>query len=204
MQVELGPGFKPHPQTDIGIDLTAGKGAPPQDAADPPATWRAYSSESPPEGEHAARPRGCILSESVDHVYCSHFMEHVPKGAPTVHVLNEAWRVLKPGGAFTMLCPVIGVTLEGQASLVNAWEPYADPTHVQGWWLPQSWQYFTGQVHYDAQYGIREWRPLPVEPASVGSVAATLAREAGGEHVGDESFWTLRFGWEAIVRLVKP
>jgi predicted SAM-dependent methyltransferase len=45
-----------------------------------------------------------FLSESVDKIYCSHFLEHVPpdKGK---HVLKECYRVLKKDGIMRLVVP---------------------------------------------------------------------------------------------------
>jgi hypothetical protein len=189
MMIELGGGTNPHPRADVVIDLRHPKNAPAQDASETP--WQVWPKDS---------QRPChIANLCYDEVYASHFMEHIAKGRPIINVMNEAWRVLKPGGTFTMIMPLIGWTREdGVGRLVNRWEPYADPTHVQGWWLPESLQYFCeGSLRADADYGIKRWAPLGpfVQPNAVFPYLHTSTQE---------SFWSVRDGWEGIARLVKP
>lgn len=141
--LELGGGSKPHPQVTYGIDSRHAVNAPTQDATQIP--WLVGTGE--------------LADGSIDKIYSSHFMEHVPKGQATLAVMNEAWRVLRPGGTFTIICPLIGYTDRGRGHLVERWEPYADPTHVQGWWFPESLLYFCEDgIEADADYGISKWR----------------------------------------------
>jgi hypothetical protein len=47
---------------------------------------------------------------SVDELYTSHFIEHIPHGSsalnnPFFDFFNEAWRVLKKGGTFKIIAP---------------------------------------------------------------------------------------------------
>lgn len=43
-----------------------------------------------------------FAADSVDEVFCSHFIEHV---SDLVAFMNELWRVLKPGGAAQFVAP---------------------------------------------------------------------------------------------------
>lgn len=86
-----------------------------------------------------------IADDAVEQVYASHMMEHVPAGAERIAVMNEAWRVLKPGGTFEIRVPMF-----------PRWEAIADPTHVS-FWVPQSFFYFTGDIAPDADYGMKRW-----------------------------------------------
>lgn len=72
---------------------------------------------------------------SVDEIFSSHFIEHLT-GIQRVHFVNEAYRVLKPGGKLTMICP--------SASSDRA---YGDVTHQ---WPPV--------VPFWSLYLNREWR----------------------------------------------
>lgn len=70
-------------------------------------------------------------SESVEAVWCSHFVEHVPNLG---QFMNEVWRILVPGGIATIVHPY-------QFSL-RAWQ---DPTHVRA--LNEvSWQYYNADA----------------------------------------------------------
>lgn len=84
-----------------------------------------------------------------DHVHASHVMEHIPAGDARITVMNEAWRVLRPGGTFTIIVPLL---------VPGTWQAIADPTHVS-WWVAESFHYFTGALTAQADYGIRYWRP---------------------------------------------
>lgn len=43
-------------------------------------------------------------NDSVDEIYTSHFVEHL-EAMERVHLINEAYRVLKPGGKMTIIVP---------------------------------------------------------------------------------------------------
>lgn len=60
---------------------------------------------------------------SVEELNASHFLEHFD-GTERIHILNEAYRVLKPGGKFTFVVPYWG-----------SCRAYGDPTHK---WPPVS------------------------------------------------------------------
>ena len=83
--------------------------------------------------------------ETFDSIMASHVMEHIPAGQDRINVMNEAWRVIKPGGVFTIIVP-----------LMPSWQALADPTHVS-FWCPQSLEYFTGRLSAQADYGIKYW-----------------------------------------------
>jgi SAM-dependent methyltransferase len=73
---------------------------------------------------------------SIDHVLANDFLEHIPIGK-TVKVVEEIWRVLKPGGTFESLTP----STDGR----GAWQ---DPTHVS-FWNQNSWLYFVKDDYRD-------------------------------------------------------
>jgi SAM-dependent methyltransferase len=179
--LDLGGGSKPHPDAEIVIDLAHPLGAPRQDAT--AGRWRYFygaCAESIPDGH-------------IDKIVSSHFIEHVPHGQPLINVMNEAWRVLKPGGAFELVMPIIGYTIAGRSAMPTfGWRPFADPTHVSFWWLPEAFHYFTGQIEPDAEYGLRRWAPLGTQVPESRELATP------------ESVWCVRGGWEGFVRLIKP
>lgn len=111
---------------------------------------------------------------SVDEIYAADIFEHIgdcdhmgqnclhcwPRGAADqvnphelrhwsgrIHVMNESWRVLKPGGRLTMICP-------DAAKGAGQWQ---DPTHVTPW-TPNGLQYFAdgspAHKRFAAAYGI--------------------------------------------------
>jgi SAM-dependent methyltransferase len=185
--LELGGGTNPHPRADIVIDFHHPFHASAQDATSTPWTGDA----------------GPIADDSADEVYASHFLEHIPKGQPIIDVMNEAWRILRPGGTFTIIVPLVGYTSAGHGALVAGWWAYADPTHVQGWWLPESLLYFCeGPFKPHADYGMRTWSPLGDEITD--SAATALLDAARNASATATSWWAVRSGWEGIARLVKP
>lgn len=179
MLVELGGGLNPHPNADIIIDTRHPLNCPAQDATVTP--W--IGSDGNP-----------IPDASVDRVYCSHFLEHITAGQNKINVFNEAWRILKSGGVFDMIMPLVGYTDpnngQPQSSHIG-WQPWADPTHVGFWWFPESLMYFCeGNFKPHANYGISVWSylgPYTSEP---------MSRQDGG--------WCVNNGWEGLARMVKP
>lgn len=87
----------------------------------------------------------------VDAIRCSHVMEHIPAGQPRLDTMNEFHRLLRPGGKLLIIVPVIGT-----------WHAIADPTHVS-FWVPESFDYFTGAQAANADYGILRWRALDLQ-----------------------------------------
>ena len=96
---------------------------------------------------------------SVDEIYAADIFEHIgdcPQGYATfkerhwsgrIHVMNESWRVLKPGGTLTMECP----------DAAKGAGHFQDPTH-QSPWTPNGLQYFAdgspAHKRFAAAYGI--------------------------------------------------
>ena len=69
-------------------------------------------------------------AESVDHVFAKDFLEHIePKNV--VFVIEEIWRVLKPG-----------CLLEHQTPSTDGRGAFQDPTH-RSFWNKNSWFYFS-------------------------------------------------------------
>lgn len=138
---------------------------------------------------HGSRPEFKVLVQdgiplpdsSVDQARASHVMEHIPSGEARIKAMNEVHRVLKPGGTFEVIIPLVGYTEGGVGHLVSGWQPYADPTHVAYWWFPESLLYFCeGPFKPHADYGIRVWSAL------------------------QEEDWEVRDGWEGRALLRKP
>jgi SAM-dependent methyltransferase len=89
---------------------------------------------------------------SIDAIRASHVMEHIPAGQPRIDVMNEAHRVLRPGGVFEIIVPL----------MVGTWHAIADPTHVS-FWVKESFHYFDGLFAANADYGIRLWQTLELD-----------------------------------------
>lgn len=121
-------------RVDIGGGLLVRDGYTNLDPVHGAGEWRRLAQDVPwPVGDGA-----------VESVRASHVLEHIPAGAERIAVMNEAWRVLRPGGRFHIWVPRF-----------PAWQAIADPTHVS-FWMPQSFDYFTKPIA-NADYGIHFW-----------------------------------------------
>jgi SAM-dependent methyltransferase len=79
---------------------------------------------------------------SVDEIVCRDFLEHIPKSVylesrrrlhyPVMFLMDEIWRVLKPGGLFRSWTPMYPHP-----------EVFQDPTHLSAWTI-KSMDYFCG------------------------------------------------------------
>jgi ubiquinone/menaquinone biosynthesis C-methylase UbiE len=80
---------------------------------------------------------------SIEEIRAYDIIEHLPD---KIHTMNEAWRVLKPGGLFDIEVP----TTDG----AGAW---CDPTHVS-YWNRSSFDYYTAgnacRERFDRYYGV--------------------------------------------------
>jgi predicted SAM-dependent methyltransferase len=91
--------------------------------------------------------RGIPYPDSVfDEVLAVDFIEHVAQDR-TIHLMNEVWRVLAPGGVFRVHVPAApGITA------------FQDPTHVS-YWNEESFTYYEdGHARrevYGVSYGVR-------------------------------------------------
>lgn len=102
--------------------------------------WRRFAQDGPwPTGDG-----------SVTAIRAAHVMEHIPAGGPRLTVMNEAHRVLAPGGVFEIRVP---------NCLSGTWHAFADPTHVS-FWCVESFHYFDGFFAPNADYGILPWTTL--------------------------------------------
>lgn len=78
----------------------------------------------------------------IDSIRAYDFLEHIPIGK-VISVMDEIWRVLKPGGKFNSSTPDAE---RGQAA-------FQDPTHVS-FWVENSWLYYSNP-ELRALYGIK-------------------------------------------------
>jgi len=133
-------------------------------------------------------------------VYASHFMEHIHRGQPLINVMNEAHRILKPGGVFTMIMPLVGYTNPYSGAPESnhiGWQPWSDPTHVNYWWFPEAlWYFCEGPFQPNADYGVKMWGPCG--PYLEGQALEDALRD------GVKTFWGVRNGWEGVARLQRP
>lgn len=91
-----------------------------------------------------------VADGGVEAIRAAHVMEHIPAGEPRLAVMNEAHRVLRPGGVFEVRVP---------NCLSGTWHAFADPTHVS-FWCVESFHYFDGLFAANADYGMRPWKTL--------------------------------------------
>ena len=132
VQVDLGCGFRK--KGNLGIDLTA-------EGTQADLICRLGFEPIPLEDEVA------------DTIWCRDFLEHIPKAYysereqalryPIIELLNEIWRILKPGGTFTSFTPCY-----------PAVEVHQDPTHLSVWTL-ESMAYFCGKYPVAKLYGVK-------------------------------------------------
>ena len=214
MMIDLGGGTLPHPRADVVIALHHPRHAPAQAAAVTPWTVDGGDADTVNVRRIGLTP-GLIggptrlihhlKDGTVDEVYASHFMEHIHRGQPLIEVMNEAWRVLRPGGTFTMILPLVGFTdAAGNGQMVAGWQPYADPTHVNLWWFPEALLYFCdGPFKPHANYGIHVWGALGPE-VDEAQASFFIDGYRTTPAYGPASFWAVRGGWEGVARLVKP
>jgi len=80
---------------------------------------------------------------SLDEVRAYDFLEHIPAGKPIIRLMEEIYRVLKPGGKFESSTPDAQY---GQAA-------FQDPTHIS-FWVQNSWLYYSDKA-YSSLYGIK-------------------------------------------------
>ena len=78
---------------------------------------------------------------SIDEVRAHDFLEHIETGK-TISVIEEIYRVLKPGGRFSISIP----STDGRGA-------FQDPTH-KSFWNINTWLYFTDD-RYRELYGIK-------------------------------------------------
>lgn len=87
-----------------------------------------------------------FAADSIDEIYSENFLEHVPQ-TECIWIMNEMWRVLKPGGISHHLIP--------EAGSINF---YQDPTHLSHWHR-ETLTYFTLGHGRNKYYGgdIKPW-----------------------------------------------
>jgi predicted SAM-dependent methyltransferase len=81
--------------------------------------------------------RGLPYADStVDTIRSENFLEHLPQ-SEAIWIMNEMWRVLRPGGIAYHQIPMAGTTVD-----------YQDPTHLSRW-HPETFTYF--ELHHARQ-----------------------------------------------------
>lgn len=91
-----------------------------------------------------------LESDSVDELEADNIFEHFDNDEFQV-VMNECWRIIKPGGTMTMKVPDALRWPDGA---------FGDPTHKR-FFVPRSFLYFTESQQwktYGQEYGFHCWR----------------------------------------------
>lgn len=95
------------------------------------------------------------LDDSVaDEIFARDFLEHV-QNDKRIHIMNEIWRLLKPGGILHSHTP----STDGRGA-------FQDPTHY-AFWNENSFLYYTDD-RYRALYGIKaKFQTIKLETTSM-------------------------------------
>lgn len=99
-------------------------------------------------------PNGLFEANSVDEVNADDFLEHIHQDS-VIFVIEEIYRVLKPGGVFKSFTP----STCGRGA-------FQDPTH-RSFWNINSWLYFTGgydQYFIKVKFNILELFDVETDP----------------------------------------
>ena len=96
------------------------------------------------------------LDDSVDYVRAYDFLEHIPSGK-VVGVIEEIWRVLKPGGTLESLTP----------DAENGQGAFQDPHHLS-FWVENSWLYFSDKNARDL-YGTKANFSVEIQRVETGN-----------------------------------
>jgi len=107
---------------------------------------------------------------AVDYIVADNLMEHI--GAPFGRVMNECWRVLRPGGRMQVIVP-------------RAPHPAAfqDPEHVR-FFTPETFDYLDGGHRrwqlYGSSYGYKPWELIERVVVDDWRIEASLRRPSDG------------------------
>lgn len=85
-----------------------------------------------------------FCDNSVEFIRCHNTLEHI-RSEDVILLLNEMWRVLKPGGRADIIVP--------PATHHNA---FADPTH-KSFWNTSSFAYVSGSRPRNSSIGLKHW-----------------------------------------------
>lgn len=120
-----------------------------------------------------SRPWNQWEDSTVDQITAWDIVEHLPS---KLHTMNEAWRVLKPGGTLDLFVP----TTDGRGA-------FQDPTHVS-FWTPNDLFY------YCQEYA--EWQRFHRLQPNVFRAHFRVLEQSHAEH--PNRVWKLRALLEAI------
>ncbi len=94
-----------------------------------------------------------LADDSIDIAYARHFIEHLPfvvwekkakkwhEHHPVIYLFNEVYRILKDGGQFEIIVPLV----ESRTAGVDR-RGFQDPTHVS-FWTMETPHYFAGDYY---------------------------------------------------------
>jgi SAM-dependent methyltransferase len=85
-------------------------------------------------------------NDSVDEAHASHFIEHLD-AQERIHFVNELFRVLKPGGKFTMITPH-WCSNRAYGDLTHKWPPVSE---MWSFYLSEEWR-LANAPHTDIQF----------------------------------------------------
>lgn len=111
--------------------------------------------------------RGLPYSDdTINEVFSENFMEHIPQ-TETIFVMNEIWRVLKPGGIAHHIIPLAGTQND-----------YQDPTHLSRWHINTFLYYMNGHYKNDYYDGmIKGWDIQKCEIMSTGQCLEVILKK---------------------------
>lgn len=94
---------------------------------------------------------------TIDRLRASHIVEHL---SDSLHTMNEAFRVLKPGSEFEIDVP----STKGAGA-------FCDPTH-KSFWNFHSFMYYDMRVPLGGMYGCNKWEILGIHEYNVSDIYA--------------------------------
>jgi hypothetical protein len=93
-------------------------------------------------------------NDSVEEIYCGHFLEHLP-GPERVQFMDEAWRILIPGGKMTIVVPYWSSPRSIQDP-THAWPPLAEQSFLyfnKEWRQSNKLEHYLGKCDFDFVFG---------------------------------------------------
>jgi predicted SAM-dependent methyltransferase len=109
-----------------------------------------------------------VEDRTADVVYCSGVLEQVLENEDLRYAINEAWRVLKPGGEFQVVVP------NAQHSIA-----FQDPFDVRKF-VPKTFDYLVENAReyllYGKVYGFKPWSKVTVRENARHILEVTLVK----------------------------
>ena len=98
---------------------------------------------------------------SVDELYANQFFEHIPNTL-RVPFMDECYRILKPGGKFTVISPY-WTSMRSIQDPTHEWPPLCEASFLyfnKGWREQNKLTHYLGKADFDFSYGFSltpEW-----------------------------------------------